>query len=697
VFGGYRGNDTATRAAFTPDGWFRTGDLGWIDRAGYLHVAGRNKELIVLADGKKVFPEDLEKTYAASKLLREIAILEEHGRLAALVVPNETELRERGALREAALLREAIEDAGARLPPYQRLVGYRVLRSALPRTQLGKLKRHLLPALYAKASDAAAAQETTALSTEDTALLTSGRAAEVWQWLQARFPSRALQLDTSPQFELEVDSLEWVAITLEIEQRFQVALTGDAVSRILTLRDLLREIEAGAQVQKSVARDTRPAVTAKSVTAIVELPSPPMRALGALIFALCRPVMRLFFRLEVSGREHLESDIPMLIAPNHTSYLDPPALAAAMPWRRLRKTFWAGWVGILYTGPFTRFISRACQVLPVDPDRDLAAAIETAREVLRRGSSIVWFPEGRRSPTGELGPFLRGIGQVVLHSDADAVPVAIRGTFDAWPKQRLLPRFKRVSVTFGEPLRFCEHDPDGRAVVRISKDIETSVRALLSLETDARDNGATRNEHRETPMANPSNEWTETLNDGRRVLIRPIRRDDVERNAAFLDELSPPSKHFLFLGGISRLSHEALQRLCDPDHAHDMAYVALALDGRGGEPQHQVGVCRYCGTSSAESAEISVAVADDWQHHGLGKRMLAHLVDYARSHGVTRLYSMDALGNQRMRKLARDVGFTERPDPNDSSQVIFSLELGDVSVSGGAALPRNGKRSGERA
>jgi GNAT superfamily N-acetyltransferase len=205
--------------------------------------------------------------------------------------------------------------------------------------------------------------------------------------------------------------------------------------------------------------------------------------------------------------------------------------------------------------------------------------------------------------------------------------------------------------------------------------------------------GTTLNEPRETAMANPSNEWIETLKDRRRVLIRRIRHDDVDRNAAFLDELSPPSKHFLFLGGIARLSDEALQRLCDPDYAHDMAYVALELDGRGGEPQHQVAVCRYCGTDSARGAEISVAVADDWQHQGLGKRVLTHLIDYARARGVTQLYSMDALGNQRMRQLASDVGFTEHPDPDDSSQVIFHLDLGAANAPGGATPLRSGIRS----
>lgn len=167
-------------------------------------------------------------------------------------------------------------------------------------------------------------------------------------------------------------------------------------------------------------------------------------------------------------------------------------------------------------------------------------------------------------------------------------------------------------------------------------------------------------------------EWTEKLDDGRRVLIRPIRREDVERNAAFLDDLSPPSKHFLFLGGIARLSDEQLERLCDPDYAHDMAYVALAVDGA---QQRQVGVCRYVGADVARGAEISVAVADDWQHHGLGKLLLRHLIDYARARGVTRLFSMDSMTNTRMRSLARKIGFSERSDPDDPSQVICYLDL----------------------
>jgi GNAT superfamily N-acetyltransferase len=161
------------------------------------------------------------------------------------------------------------------------------------------------------------------------------------------------------------------------------------------------------------------------------------------------------------------------------------------------------------------------------------------------------------------------------------------------------------------------------------------------------------------------------LRDGRRAAIRPIRRDDVARTAAFIDALSAPSKHALFLAGIARLSDAALQRLCDSHDSRDMAYVATVPVGDG---EREIGVCRYAGADSAEGAEISVAVADDWQHKGLGKLLLRRLIDYARAHGVRRLYSMDSASNHDMRRLARDVGFSELPDPDDIRQVIYSLQ-----------------------
>lgn len=171
-----------------------------------------------------------------------------------------------------------------------------------------------------------------------------------------------------------------------------------------------------------------------------------------------------------------------------------------------------------------------------------------------------------------------------------------------------------------------------------------------------------------------SERWLETVRDGRRVLIRPIRPGDVERNAEFIKRLSPASKHFLFLGGIAELSDVELQHLCDPDYAHDMAYIALGLDETGAASE-QVGVCRYAGADPVNGAEISVAVADAWQGQGLGRILLRHLIDFARAHGIPRLYSTDATNNDRMRRLARAVGFEEQRSADDPQQVTYTLDL----------------------
>lgn len=442
VFAGYWHDRAATEAAFA-DGWFRSGDLGFLDEAGYLHIVGRSKELIVLADGKKLFPEDLEKLYGASPLIREIAILEEQGALVALAVPDETAVRERGAVREADLLREALEDAAARVRPYERIVGYRVARAALPRTQLGKLKRHELPQLYREADaqhHAAAARE---LAAEDAALLARPRARAVWDWLSGRFVDTPLSLDTSPQIDLHVDSLGWVALTLEIQQRFGVSLTGEAVSRILTVRDLLREIEAAPETGGAGAA-TAPRY---------QPPGAAMRLVGALIFGVLKIAMRLAYRIEVEGVERLPAAGGFVITPNHASFLDPLALAAALPWRRLRDVYWAGWVGVMHTTPLRRFVSRATQVFPVDSDHDIAAAIDDAHTLLGAGHALVWFPEGRRSPTGEITRLRPGIGLLLQDTAAPAVPTALIGTFAAWPKGRTRPKLGgTLRVIFGDPL-----------------------------------------------------------------------------------------------------------------------------------------------------------------------------------------------------------------------------------------------------
>lgn len=479
VFVGYRNNPQATAASFTGDGWFKTGDLGWVDRDGYLHVTGRIKEVIVLPDGKKIMPEEIEGAYAASPFIREAAIFERDAHIAALIVPDEDQVRQHGAARIDRLLREAIEDVSLQLVSYKRLTEYRLMRTSLPRTHLGKIRRFLLPELYARAESGAKPVAPGELSASDRLLLAAEPVNRVWDWLGVRFAGRLLTLDASPQLDLHIDSLEWVALTLEIQDQFGVVLGQDALGRVVTVRDLLNEVVEAARASTPSSTDVmqfRPAGARW-----LNPPTGALRVLGWVLYAVNKLLMHVLFRLQVEGLERLSPDGPLLVTPNHVSYLDVLAIGAALPWRLLRRTCWAGWTGVMFAGSGGRFFSRVFRVFPVDPDRDPAGGLALGLADLAQGAVLVWFPEGRRSPDGSIRPFSAGVGVLIQESGTKAVPTLIQGSFEALPRDQWWPRFCRIKVSFGAPLAATELEALGAGdsvPVRIASGLRREVLAL---------------------------------------------------------------------------------------------------------------------------------------------------------------------------------------------------------------------------
>jgi long-chain acyl-CoA synthetase len=179
------------------------------------------------------------------------------------------------------------------------------------------------------------------------------------------------------------------------------------------------------------------------------------------MFALNRAIARGLFRLRAEGTEYLPEEGPFVIAPNHVSYLDAFAIAAALPYRRLRQTYWAGWTGAAFGNPLTRSVSRLAQTVPIDPNRAGISSLAFGAAVLKREKSLIWFPEGQRSPTGELQQFKPGIGMLLNHFRVPVVPVVIRGTREAMPPGKALPRPKKVTVELGKPLDVDELEPQG--------------------------------------------------------------------------------------------------------------------------------------------------------------------------------------------------------------------------------------------
>lgn len=164
----------------------------------------------------------------------------------------------------------------------------------------------------------------------------------------------------------------------------------------------------------------------------------------------------------------------------------------------------------------------------------------------------------------------------------------------------------------------------------------------------------------------------QSLTDYPTVTIRPIQLTDAEMEAEFVRQLSPKSRHFRFLGGLKELTPKMLKSFCDVDYLHSMAFVAtISQDGE----EIEVGVSRYAPNSKDDIREMAVTVADEWQHLGIGTLLTQKLIEYARDHGVNKLYSVDLADNTSMRQLADEIGMSAHHDPEDSHQVIYSLAI----------------------
>lgn len=489
VFAGYRDNPEANRAAFSSDGWFRTGDLGSLDRDGFLFVTGRLKEQIVLGGGKKVMPEELERHYGASPYIQEVALLERDGKLVAIVLPDVAAVHAAGLTRPDDAVRIALGEGGQSLPAYERVAGFVLAREPLPRTRLGKYQRFRLPQLYDAIQRGEVRQKPKVLSPEDQALIAASPAREVWELLAARYDTKGISLDSNLALDLGLDSLEWMTVAIEIEARVKVRLTEDMLADAPTVRDLLAVITDAAAHPQGEAKTSTQNALAADLDKWLQPTGPGMLLLGLLLYSLNWLLMRGVFRLRANGVAHIPADGTFVLVANHVSDLDPPVLAASMSWHRLRRLYWSGDVNRLFTNGVQRVLARAMHIFPVD-ERSPASTLGNAKAVLDRGAALCWFPESWRSPTGELQRFLPGIGLILADRPVTVVPAYIKGAFEALPRTRHWPRLHPILVTFGKPIpasriQALAREPDGAArIVSLLHDevaaLERSVQATIS-------------------------------------------------------------------------------------------------------------------------------------------------------------------------------------------------------------------------
>jgi acetyltransferase len=161
------------------------------------------------------------------------------------------------------------------------------------------------------------------------------------------------------------------------------------------------------------------------------------------------------------------------------------------------------------------------------------------------------------------------------------------------------------------------------------------------------------------------------LRDGALLTVRPICSHDYRLELDFIRALSARSGYQRLLSP-RKLRAEEVQRLVRIDYGRELALIATTvIDGR----VQQVGVARYAPEPDGSSCDFAIVIADAWQGRGLGEALLRALVRAAREAGVPALTGLTLALNHAMRQLARRVGFSVHPDPDDASVVQLHLPL----------------------
>jgi long-chain acyl-CoA synthetase len=470
VMKGYWNRPDAT-AAVLKDGWLHTGDLGYFDAGGNLFITGRKKEVIVLSNGKNIYPEEVEAHYLKSPYIGEIAVMGLEGRpgeerLHAVVVPNFDVLKQRKIVNAKEVIRYDIENLSAQLPSTKRIGSYEIWRDSLPRTTTRKLKRFEIEKRVranqaeGRSGDAGVSSEKP-LSAEDAAWLEQPEVRRALKIVREAARNRAQSIRPGDNLELDLglDSMQRVELLVALEQELGGGMEESRLSEIYTVRELVDAVrESGAS---SVVGTPRAQFAGWNAVLNEEPADPELRILlerqpfketfWYVVSRLIQIIALDRFRLRVDGLEKLPARGPFIICSNHQSFIDPIILAGVLPWQVFRDTFAVGTSDIFGKG-FMRTLARWARVVVVDPDANLIPAMRAGAFGLRNGRVLLLYPEGERSIDGPPKTFKKGAAILSIHIQAPIVPVAIEGFHDAWPRGKHFQRFAPLRIRIGDPI-----------------------------------------------------------------------------------------------------------------------------------------------------------------------------------------------------------------------------------------------------
>jgi long-chain acyl-CoA synthetase len=442
------------------EGWFRTGDIGEQDEQGNLYFKGRKKEVIVNPEGMNIYPEDLEAALRRQPEIRDAVVvgLARNGNAepCAAVIPAAG----------ADHAEQAVRRANQSLAQYQQIRNWFVWPEAdFPRTSTNKVRANVVQQV---------AQQR--MGIQATPQQGSGTLPELIARITRRSGTASRGADL--EADLNLSSIERVELMSALEDRYQVDLSDERVATVKTVGDL-----------EQVVREAAPQQTR------FEYPSWAQRWPHTWIrifiyYLLTWPATLLLAAPRVIGRENLHGFRgPALVISNHVTYIDIGFVLWALP-ARLRNrlaTAMGGEVLMSMRRPpremplVRRWIEQLSyflvvplfNVFPLPQRSGFRESFAFAGKLVDKGYSVLVFPEGARTPHGNMQPFRSGIGLLATRLNAPIIPMRIDGLFELKQQnKRFAPR--KVTVRIGAPVTI---DP-GKPPETIAEELQARVASL---------------------------------------------------------------------------------------------------------------------------------------------------------------------------------------------------------------------------
>jgi long-chain acyl-CoA synthetase len=444
-------NDTETTSQVIRDGWFHTGDIGEFDADGYLYIRGRSKNVIITSGGLNIFPEELEEHLLSSPAISEICVLGKPNGEAeipfALIVPNQALMRGLTCDEQKIRIQQELDAYQDGFPIYKKVQAFELRNEELPKTRTKKIKREiLLEAL--RHSRQQEPPKGSHVRLDDFAV----RLRTLLAGIVDAEDETAILPDTNLAVDMGIDSLMKIEVLCSIEKEMSIRIPQESAFQIETFADLImiarkyRDTPGDIQTQTILTtqpRDLSDIINDKWYFQIT-------RKLSSF---MTWTLARVYCRLKVIDRGKVPSGTSFIIAGNHCSLIDFPVILAALP-RRIRHSVAAPAAKDFFFEKKVRafLLQAAYRAFPLARYGNFMEGLKVCARILKMGQSVILFPEGRRSPDGQLMNFKPGIAMLSFELGVQILPVYITGASHVLPRGQCLLRPRTVAVTFGDPV-----------------------------------------------------------------------------------------------------------------------------------------------------------------------------------------------------------------------------------------------------